>query len=173
MLPRPKLGTMAGRGAMEVVDAGALVVGRNLGTRQAAELCVMCATLEAWERVGHHNRSLAATDYLKGCVGEALSEGLAKVTKSQPFDAVDFLGAYLIRYADNQEAKAKRKLENEKRREVLREARVAARAEKKRLEVRCVDTTNHKSQPPPPAPRGGGRVTRPTVRQPHTRMPVA
>ena len=48
----------------------------------------------------------ADSAYLKDCLGEALSCGMAKVASCQPEDAVDFLGAYLILYADKQRENA-------------------------------------------------------------------
>ena len=42
-------------------------------------------------------------DYLKKYVGEALSEGMARVVAQQPADAVDFLGRFLVNYANVKE----------------------------------------------------------------------
>jgi len=38
-------------------------------------------------------------DYLKKAVGDALSEGMARVVAQQPADAVDFLGRFLVHFA--------------------------------------------------------------------------
>ena len=38
-------------------------------------------------------------DYLKKTVGDALSEGMARVVAQQPADAVDFLGRFLVHFA--------------------------------------------------------------------------
>lgn len=57
-------------------------------------------------------------DYLKKTVGDALSEGMARVVAQQPADAVDFLGRFLVNFANVKEqeleaAKAKAKQEQE------------------------------------------------------------
>ena len=45
-------------------------------------------------------------EYLKRTVGPALSKGMAEVVSRQPGDAIDYLGNFLIHYADAQEAAA-------------------------------------------------------------------
>ena len=46
-------------------------------------------------------------DYLKLTVGDALAEALTSVAMKQPKDPVDFVGKYLISYADYLEAETK------------------------------------------------------------------
>jgi hypothetical protein len=43
-------------------------------------------------------------EYLKRTVGPALSQGMAEIVSRQPGDAIDYLGNFLIRYADAQQA---------------------------------------------------------------------
>ncbi len=45
--------------------------------------------------------------YLEATVAQALVEGLAAVVESNPDDSVDFLGKFLVKYADNAIAIAK------------------------------------------------------------------
>eukprot|EP00750_Incisomonas_marina_P005719 INCI14099.2.p1 GENE.INCI14099.2~~INCI14099.2.p1 ORF type:complete len:3630 (-),score=727.81 INCI14099.2:1911-12800(-) len=63
-------------------------------------------------------------EYLKRTVGPALSKGMAEVVSRQPGDAIDYLGNFLIHYADAQEAAA---------------AAAAAQAETKDTDVNEVD----------------------------------
>ena len=45
--------------------------------------------------------------YLEATVAKALVKGLACVVESQPDDSVEFLGKFLIKYADTEAALAK------------------------------------------------------------------
>jgi hypothetical protein len=45
--------------------------------------------------------------YLEKAVASALVEGLSAVVQAQPQDSVDFLGQFLVKYADTQELLAK------------------------------------------------------------------
>ena len=45
-------------------------------------------------------------EYLKSSVGDALAEGMSRLVMAQPEDAVEWLGAYLVNYADAVDAKA-------------------------------------------------------------------
>ena len=42
-------------------------------------------------------------EFLKKHVGTALSKGLAQVVVNQPEDGIDYLGKFLMQYADSQE----------------------------------------------------------------------
>jgi hypothetical protein len=46
-------------------------------------------------------------DYLKATVGDALAAALTSLALKQPKDPVDFVGSYLIKYADHLEAEGK------------------------------------------------------------------
>jgi len=87
-------------------------------------------------------------DYLKKTIGDALSEGMARVVAQQPADAVDFLGRFLVNYAGVKEkellaAQAKAKEEQAialaleirlKQQKIENEARKAREAKKRQRE---------------------------------------
>lgn len=62
--------------------------------------------------------------YLKEHVGGALSQALSQVVIDQPDDAIDFIGNFLVQYADVQQAKA----DEELRRTKIAEAQAAQQA---------------------------------------------
>ena len=82
-------------------------------------------------------------DYLQSTVGDALAEGMAKMTRVRPEDAIDFLGKFLLKFTEKKEReiiKAKRveisarATEREtKAAEADKTARGAAQAESERL----------------------------------------
>jgi len=55
----------------------------------------------------HHNTNthtrVCTTEYLKETVGDALTEAMAHVSRSNPSDPVEVLGRFLLKYADNKE----------------------------------------------------------------------
>lgn len=46
-------------------------------------------------------------EYVKGLVEEAVVEGLTAAVKQTPEDAVDFLGRFLLNYADHMDKRSK------------------------------------------------------------------
>lgn len=46
-------------------------------------------------------------EYLKGTVGDALAAALTSLALKQPKDPLEFVGKYLIKYADYLEAESK------------------------------------------------------------------
>lgn len=55
----------------------------------------------------HFPSPFAMTDaYLEGVARKALTDGLIATARTQPEDPVDFLGRYLIHYADHLDAHA-------------------------------------------------------------------
>lgn len=47
------------------------------------------------------------SDYLKATVGDALAAALTSLALKQPKEPLDFLGQYLIKYADYLESESK------------------------------------------------------------------
>jgi hypothetical protein len=52
------------------------------------------------------DRAIMDADYLKRTVGVALAQGMAEVVARQPGDAIDYLGNFLLHYADARDAEA-------------------------------------------------------------------
>jgi len=62
-------------------------------------------------------------EYLQGSVGDALTAGLANVVIKKPQDSVEFLGRFLIAFADNED----RKETQNQQREIAEATGVAAK----------------------------------------------
>jgi hypothetical protein len=75
---------------------------------------------------------LATAKYLEENIGPSLAKGLAAVSTAQPADSIAFLAQWLAQYADTEEAKTKREMEQQ----LLEEERAKKRAEQKAKEAK-------------------------------------
>jgi len=75
---------------------------------------------------------LATAKYLDENIGPALAKGLASVSTAQPADAINYLANWLQQYADTEDAKSKREMEQQ----LLEDERVKKRAEQTAKEAK-------------------------------------